>query len=83
MPDDAALLEFAVFRPFDPKAERNAEAYGPAHYAAYVVRQNAAPIGVDLGVAAEIDTLIGRLRDALRDPSRTTYRRERARSTHA
>ena len=40
MPDDAALLEFAVFRPFDPKAERNAEAYGPPHYAAYVIRKH-------------------------------------------
>ena len=36
IPEDAALLEFAVFRPFDPKAERNAEAYAPAHYAACV-----------------------------------------------
>ena len=41
MPDDAALLEFAVFRPFDPRAERNADAYGPPHYAAYVVRKHA------------------------------------------
>ena len=31
MPDDAALLEFAVFRAFDPRAERRS---GPAHYAA-------------------------------------------------
>ena len=51
MPDDAALLEFAVFRPFDPKAERNAEAYGPPHYAAYVVRKHGAPRGFDLGAA--------------------------------
>jgi hypothetical protein len=34
LPGDGVLLEFAVFRPFDPKAERNAEAYGPPHYAA-------------------------------------------------
>src|SRR5262249_15113937 len=38
IPEDAALLEYAVFRPFDPRAERNAEAFGPPHYAAYVVR---------------------------------------------
>ena len=36
IPVDGALLEFAIFRPFDPRAERNAEAYGPPHYAAYV-----------------------------------------------
>jgi CHAT domain-containing protein len=68
MPDDAALLEFAVFRRFDPTAERNAEAYGPAHYAAYVVRKHAAPTGVDLGMVADIDRLIGGFRNALRDP---------------
>ena len=52
MPEDAALLEFAIFRPFDPKVEVNTEAYGPPHYAAYVVRKNGAP-GVDLGPAQE------------------------------
>jgi CHAT domain-containing protein/Tfp pilus assembly protein PilF len=69
MPDDAALLEFAVFRPFDPTAERNAEAYAPAHYAAYVVRKRGIPVGVDLGAVADIDRLIGRFRDTLRDPA--------------
>jgi CHAT domain-containing protein len=68
IPEDAALLEFGVFRPFDPRAERNADAYAPAHYAAYVVRKHAAPIGLDLGPAATIDRLIDVLRDALRDP---------------
>ena len=69
LPDDAVLLEFAVFRPFDPKAERNAEAYGPAHYAAYVVRKHAPPVGRDLGAAAAIDRLLAALRNALRDPA--------------
>ena len=58
LPEDAALLEFAIFRPFDPKAEVSAEAYGPPHYAAYVVRKNAAPRGVDLGPAAPIDLAV-------------------------
>ena len=69
MPDDAALLEFAVFRPFDPKAERNAEAFGPPHYAAYVVRKRGTPIGVDLGAVADINPLVGRFRNAVRDPA--------------
>ncbi|HEV8210115.1 MAG TPA: CHAT domain-containing tetratricopeptide repeat protein [Vicinamibacterales bacterium] len=68
IPDDAALLEFAVFRPFDPTAERNAEAYGPPHYAAYVIRKLALPRGVDLGPAAAIDQAIEALRQSLRDP---------------
>jgi CHAT domain-containing protein len=68
MPADAVLLEFAVFRPFDPTAERNAEAYGPPHYAAYVIRKLASPRGVDLGPAAAIDQAIDALRQSLRDP---------------
>jgi len=68
MPDDAALVEFGVFRPFDPTAERNAEAYGSPHYAAYVIRKRASPVGVDLGAVADIDPMIGRFRNALRDP---------------
>ncbi len=70
VPDDAALLEFAVFRPFDPSAERNAEAYAAPHYAAYIVRKHGVPRGVDLGEARAIDERIETLRQALRDPSR-------------
>jgi CHAT domain-containing protein/tetratricopeptide (TPR) repeat protein len=70
IPDDAALIEFAVFRPFDPKAERNADAYGAPHYAAYVLRRDAPPRGFDLGPAAAIDTAADALRQALRDRSR-------------
>jgi CHAT domain-containing protein/Tfp pilus assembly protein PilF len=69
IPGDAALLEFAVFRRFDPRAERNEEAYGPPHYAAYVIHKRAAPVGVDLGAVEDIDKAIVRLRDALRDPA--------------
>jgi CHAT domain-containing protein len=68
LPNEAALLEFAVFHPFDPTAEQNGEAYGAAHYAAYVIRKHSAPTGVDLGAAATIDRLIDTLRDALRNP---------------
>ena len=71
VPADAALLEFAVFRPFDPHAERNADAYGAPHYAAYVIRPHATPCGVDLGPAAAIDHAVDALRDSLRDPART------------
>ena len=71
IPDDAALLEFAVFRPFDPRAERNGDAYGPPHYAAYVVRSRVTPRGFDLGPANIIDAAVEALREALRDPRRT------------
>ena len=68
------LLEFAVFRPFDPKAERNEEAYGPPHYAAYVIPKHGTPGGFDLGAVAEIDPLVARLREALRNPADTQAR---------
>ena len=74
IPGDAVLLEFAVFRPFDPKAERNEDAYGPPHYAAYVIPKHGTPSGVDLGAVAEIDPLVVGLRDALRNPSDTQAR---------
>ena len=70
IPDDAALVEFAVFRPFDPKAERNADAYGAPHYAAYVLRRGAPPRGFDLGPAAAIDAAADALRQTLRDRTR-------------
>jgi CHAT domain-containing protein/tetratricopeptide (TPR) repeat protein len=75
IPGDAALLEFVVFRPFDPKAERNAEAYGAPHYAAYVLRREGAPTGVDLGPATVIDEATDAMRAALRDPSRSDFQR--------
>ncbi len=74
MPADAALLEFAVFRPFDPVAERNDEAYGQPHYAAYVITKRRSPIGVDLGAVADIDPLIVHIREALRNPADQTVR---------
>ena len=79
MPEEAALVEFAVFRPFDPKAERNAEAYGPPHYAAYVIRKHGSPAGQDLGPSKAIDEIIDALRQALRDPARTDLK-QRARA---
>jgi len=78
IPDDAALVEFAVFRPFDPTAERNADGYGAPHYAAYIVRKRASPVGVDLGAVADIDPLIGSFRNALRNPASDVNRPGRA-----
>jgi CHAT domain-containing protein/Tfp pilus assembly protein PilF len=79
IPVPAALLEFAIFRPFDPTAERTVEAYGPPHYAAYVVRRQLPPHGVDLGPAGPIDKAIDELRKALRDPARADVK-QRART---
>jgi CHAT domain-containing protein/Tfp pilus assembly protein PilF len=68
IPSRTALVEFAVFRPFNPKAESNSDAYGEPHYVAYVLKQDAPPGGQDLGPAKVIDEAIGALRRALRNP---------------
>jgi CHAT domain-containing protein len=74
LPADAALLEFAIFRPFDPRAERNAEAYGPPHYAVYVIRRDAKPLGWDLGPASTIDEDVDFFQQTLRDRTRRDLR---------
>ncbi len=68
IPARAALVEFAVYRPFDPKAESNADAYGPPRYSVYVMRATGGVRWRDLGPAASMDEAIGSLRAALRDP---------------
>jgi CHAT domain-containing protein/Tfp pilus assembly protein PilF len=74
IPADSALIEFAVYRPFDPKAESNNEAYGRNRYVAYVLRAQGRVQWKELGDAEEIDAAITRLRQALRDPNREVKR---------
>jgi hypothetical protein len=40
IPANAALIEFAIYHPFDPKAESISEAYKAPRYIAYVLRRN-------------------------------------------
>src|ERR1700722_2267709 len=70
IPENAALIEFAVYRPFDPKAQDNPKAYGEPRYVAYVVRGQGEVQWKDLGEASLVDDAINRLRQALRDPQR-------------
>ena len=74
LPDDAALIEFAVYRPFDPKAESNTTAYGDARYVAYVLTRRETR-GIDLGPASGIDAAVGAFRQALGDPRRADVSR--------
>ena len=70
IPENAALIEFAVYRPFDPKAPDNPKAYGVPRYVVYVVRDQKEVQWKDLGDANLIDEAIARWRQALRDPQR-------------
>lgn len=69
IPDDAALIEFAIYRPYDYTAENNDVAYAKARYVAFVIRKSATVKMIDLGERDAIDTAIGSLRAALRDPA--------------
>jgi CHAT domain-containing protein/Tfp pilus assembly protein PilF len=74
LPVDSALIEWAIYRPFDPQAETS-NAYGNSRYVVYVIRKGAEIRSVDLGPAAEIDKRIEMLRRALRDPQSGDVRR--------
>jgi CHAT domain-containing protein/Tfp pilus assembly protein PilF len=74
IPEGAALVEFAVYRPFDPKAPDNAKAYGEPRYAAYVLRRRGEAQWKELGEARAIDGAVAALRRALGDPQRRDAR---------
>jgi CHAT domain-containing protein/Tfp pilus assembly protein PilF len=71
IPAQAALVEFASYRPFDPKADSNSHAYGEPHYIAYVFRRQGEVRWKELGSAKAIDDTVAALRAALRDPTRS------------
>ncbi len=82
LPGDAALLEFATYRPISPKAyefvtdrELDPTAVGKPRYVAYVIRAQGKVRGIDLGLKSEIDGRLSAFRQALRDPQRSDVRR--------
>ncbi len=81
IPPDAALIEFASFRPFDPHGNESSEAYQERHYAAYVFRHEGEVRWKELGPAAEIDAAVKSLQTALRDSRDASVKRS-ARLVH-
>jgi CHAT domain-containing protein len=69
IPEHTALVELAVYNPFDPMAE-DAKAYGDAHYVAYVIRKEGEVQSRELGEAKSINNTIGAFRQALQKPQR-------------
>jgi CHAT domain-containing protein len=78
VPADAALVEYAVYRPFDPHAANDRDAFGEPRYVAYVVRNQREVQWSDLGNAKTIDTLVEKFREALREPARNEAQLARA-----
>lgn len=71
LPADAALVEIVAFKPFNSKAVKAFERFGPAQYVAYVLkRDSTTPQFVELGDVKSIDAEVAKLRDALHDPGR-------------
>jgi len=73
IPRDAALIEFAVYRPFNPRLD-NLEAYGESRYIAYVVREQGGVQWKDLGPTKEIEAKLNAFRQSLVDPERRDVR---------
>jgi CHAT domain-containing protein/Tfp pilus assembly protein PilF len=71
IPDDAALIEFASYRPFNAKATKDEQAYGQPRYVAYILRRRGEIRWKELGEVKVIDKAIAALRDGLRDPKRS------------
>jgi CHAT domain-containing protein len=75
IPPNAALIEFATYRPFDPKADDGKRAYGEPRYVACILRRQGQAQWKELGEAKEIDDAVDELRQALRDPERSDVKR--------
>lgn len=70
IPPEAALVEFAVYEPFDPKGATEAQAHGEPRYVASVIPHDGVVRVKDLGAAKDIDRAVERFREAMRDPNR-------------
>jgi CHAT domain-containing protein/Tfp pilus assembly protein PilF len=73
IPGQAALIEFAAYRPLNRKAN-DAKADGAPRYVAYVIRRQGDLGWAELGDARAIDEAIEAWREALRDPKRRDAR---------
>ncbi len=75
IPANAALVEFAVYRPYDAKKSvESGKSFGEPRYVAYVLTNHDDIRWKDIGDAKEIDDFVGAFRQALRDPHRGDIR---------
>lgn len=63
IPPRTVLVEFATYRPFDPKTQR----LGRLRYVVYILASEGLPKSVDLGEVTPINQLITEFRQALRE----------------
>lgn len=68
IPADAALVEIAAWRPFNPEGKSYDTSYGSERYVAYILRREGALSYVELGEVSEIEPDVARFRTALSTP---------------
>lgn len=69
IPRDAALIEFAIYRPNDPGQEHPEDYYDP-RYCVYIIRHEGDVLWADLGKTKEVNQPAEALRQAVQDPAR-------------
>jgi CHAT domain-containing protein/Tfp pilus assembly protein PilF len=69
IPEDAALVEWVAYKPFNLKARKESEWWAPARYAACILPRHGDPVWIDLGDEATINAAVQALRAALRRPA--------------
>ena len=74
LPPGAALVEIAVYRPFNNRVAHVEKRFGAARYVAYIVRPGQAPASVDLGDVKAIDGQVEAFRRALSSPKSSGLR---------
>jgi CHAT domain-containing protein/lipopolysaccharide biosynthesis regulator YciM len=70
IPDQAALVEFAIYRPYVARPVGTQKRFEDAQYVAYIIRHQGDVQWKELGSAQLIDDAIDQFRRALRDPKR-------------
>ena len=74
MPEDAALVAFAIYRPFNRKQSATTRRIRAAAIRRVLLRKHLPPCGHDLGPVKTIDAAVDAFRQALRDPERSDLR---------
>jgi CHAT domain-containing protein len=70
IPQDSALIEFAIYRPYVSPGKTADSVFGEPRYIAFVVRKSGEIGSAELGQVRDIDAAVGEFRVALRDPRR-------------
>ncbi len=71
MPEDAALVEWVAYQPFNLKARSESEKWALPRYAACVLPRHGDPVWTDLGDEKSINEEVQAVRAALRRPANT------------